>query len=412
MKALSFYCFLFVSIIISIPANVCHCQSKRENWADEKFEESPALRHVSSLDVIELKLELPKTKYALGEVIWGKFSVTNGHKRGTLVMDPPWSGVYVSTIELVARAKTENDSHTGNRPAMGKSWTEPYEVYNLHKNRNGFGIVKCIEPILIEPGQAFTTWIPINVLQNNNTRAEFGVGMDSTWLSGFGFSKPDKYQFVVEYYSTARNWPDVSALDEKVRSESLDELKNLRLRRSDSLEIGRFPNLPQVLGPFEVEIVPLPVTESTKIQIASYEKMLTRWNEDPNIREPITDYVRGFREEDIAELLEILPGDDLNSQIADTLAYTAIRHHVSIERAEGKPAQFVPLKLEDIDLLLSRLMQDDPLRTHVILSKCIWLHEHDRQAEAIALADSIRATNPDAEVFWHLAQWGKWKEKK
>jgi hypothetical protein len=29
-------------------------------------------------------------------------------------------------------------------------------------------------------------------------------------------------------------------------------------------------------------------------------------------------------------------------------------------------------------------MQDDPLRTHVILSNCIWLHARDRQAEAIA----------------------------
>ena len=141
-----------------------------------------------------------------------------------------------------------------------------------------------------------------------------------------------------------------------------------------------------------------------------FASMLTRWNKHASYREPITDYVRGFNESGIRELPEILQGGMLDSVVGDTLAFTAIRHHFSIEREEGKPARFVPLKQEDIDRLLDRLMQDDQLRTHVVLSKCIWLHKHGKRQEAIELADSIRATNPDAEVFWHLAQYGKWTE--
>ena len=387
----------------------------------------PALEHEKNIRGIVFRLELPKAKYLPGEVIWGKFSVIHPGKIRTVIMSPPWHGNYVSTLDLILRTQAES---TDDKDANGgvSAWNQPIVYYGHDKLDMGRPHLACHEMIEIGPGETFTAWVPINVVQGNNTVSQFGRGMLSNWIPGFGFPKPGKYQFFVRYWDSSNSfpegWPEHVPLDDFLTPEGVKKQKQFRQKRHDAImhETDGFMQIFSsqwlgdqsytTFGPFEVELIPPSSLElRAKEQVAALEKMLADWQVNQGIREPLIDYLHGFQKRDVAELPEILQGKMLDSVLADALSFTLIRHHFSIEREERKPAKFVPLKLEDIDHLLDRLMQNDPLRTHVVLAKCIWLHEHDQRAEAIKLADSIRATNPDAEVFWHLSQYGKWTEK-
>jgi len=411
--------FMLVSsvlIYVSALTSSLSKSSAQEGMRDlthDQLNKAPSLSHEERSGFGQFEMRLSKAKYRVGEVIWGKLTVTNLWEDRQLVTSPPWHGFFVSTLDVVARKERKRQSIEGDE--LSEKWNPPEGVIWHMKGweRYNGARVWCHNEIVIGPGETFVAWVPVNVLQNNNSVGEFGWSLDSNWLPGYALNKPGKYQIFITYWdSPVREWPDSSNLDDYLTVEGIAKLKQQRLEKAKHILYGRGVRSPVTLGPFEVEISALPEKNGVKEnQIVALESMVARWNSDTAYREPITDFVRGFKEEDIAELPEILQGKMLGTDIGNSLSFTAIRHHLSIEREEGKPARFVPLKLEDIDRLLERMMHDDPLWTHVVLAKCIWLHEHDQRAEAIKLADSIRATNPDAEVFWHLAQYGKWTEK-
>lgn len=386
--------------------------------SEEELAAKPALRHEKNIRGIVFRLELPKAKYLPGEVIWGKFSVIHSGKIRTVVMSPPWHGNYVSTLDLILQTQAETSD---NEHAIGgvPTWNRPIVYYGHDKLHMGRASLACHDVIEIGPGETFTAWVPLNVLQGNNTVSQFGRGMLSNWIPGFGFPKPGKYQFFVRYWDSSNSfperWPEHVPLDDFLTPEGVKKQKEFRQKRHDAImrETNGFMRLKAnvLFGPFEVELIPPSNLKlHAKDQVAALEKMLASWQVNQGIREPRIDYLHGFDERDVEELPEILQGKILDSALANPLLFTVIRHQFSIEREEGKTPKFVPLKLEDIDRLLERMMNDDPLWTHVVLAKCIWLHENDKREEALKLADSIRATNSEAEVFWHLAQYGKWTE--
>lgn len=317
------------------------------------------------------KFELSQKQFLLGEPISGRIIVENPDREMSYSLSPPFHGCLVSTISIW------EDVNTG---ATSQATVKLREVYRINHGYRIPGHSLASEqyqgkPIALKPSQKYETYVWLNVyqppLQND---------CQGGWYAGIGFSKPGRYKFYVKYMSVETQIPFAARKAKEDYRPPVHEL-------GDPIPA---PRRPIVLGPFEVEILPLPSEVNQPLS-----EMLSEW--EKNDRRP-GDRGVGYETEGITKLLKnITPLGDKVQNVADSLRLTQIRASLGEQLGLEKKNPTVLAKLlGDTQTICARL-NPSPIKDAYLFTECLILEAQGKLADALRVAATI--DNADAKAF-------------
>src|SRR5688572_25883761 len=136
----------------------------------------------------EVKLEVPRRRYVIGEPIWATLTFTNASDRFALRFSPPYAGQHVSTLG-VWRARWDW--------LRGGQFVGPLEVVPLNKGSSLFPpVARCYGgvPVVLKPGESYAVQVPLNVAQQVHPITWHRGGPRLAWFAGVGLTEPGRYR--------------------------------------------------------------------------------------------------------------------------------------------------------------------------------------------------------------------------
>jgi hypothetical protein len=335
-----------------------------------------------------MEFALAKKQFYQGEPIWGTLTVKNLTEDRFLIFSPPYHGQGVATVGVWRSYWQPQDN--------GGQWTKLEEAYRVNKS---FTMVDERfpwaqyqgRPVNLAPGKQYSVALLINVLQSP---IYFEKPEKTSWCSGLRFSRTGKYRFYLQYMNL----------------ENHREFEKRRIfRREEEARQAVFDNKglvlplgPVVLGPFEVEVLPLPANVPKEVP-----KLLELWEEQFPFPRDGELGNRCFADRITVRLtLERLAmdcsfQDEQLMDVGASLLLTSIRKQFSDiddeDKKGGKKGGEILEKLLDHVRSMRTRLKDSPLRDAYGLTECNILDAMGYTAEALKLARKLRT--PDAEVF-------------
>jgi len=344
-------------------------------------------------------IKLPKQRYYLAEVIWARLRVENTGPYFAYKLNPPYHGAYVSTIGVWV-SRFQEGGH-----GQDAKWSELRETYWVNRGHYEGGRRYGGIALVLQPGECYEAWIPINVAQReiSGFLVPGGRYWRSSWNPGVGFSQPGKYRFYVRYINLVEMRCAEATAEANVRNRDLPG----RASRSSIPNAADLPRAPIVLGPYEVDILPLPSSPHDIIDLAQGIGNVVR-NWEQMCAEPVWDVFTnadrgipylpvlirgrlGEREYGIRWPLEFAILRQARAPIDSCLGFAG-GARPSPEAARSKT-------LWNLEAILSWLPEHDPLREHVELQRCVALYWLGEKGQALSLAERLKT--PDAQMFIH-----------
>ena len=376
-------------------------------------------RHARDL---EWSLKLKKHKCYVGEVVWASITVKNTTEHYAYYLALPYHGNCVSTISVWVSKQLSD------KKSKQEQWSELKQLIWEDKGRHFprthtyLGGYYQGHRFLLRPQQEYSSWSPVNVAlqQSFSKRTSF-------WWPGIGFSEPGKYRFYIRYIDTGAlvggGRPSNAAEFDQSGDEKLRRLPSKSdIKPGVIIDNRSLPAKPVILGPVDVEIVPLPettaeLTESVA-KLQKYLAVVERRNNKPVLDE-ITNSLKG-----VPETLEAVRGPLGNPEynLRWPLEFMVLRQgfmpdfripfnpKAQEKRQTNSDDPAYNRYLNNLDALRSHLKADDPLREHIDYSRCRVLLSMERTAEAVALAKKLNT--PDALVFLDDIKYGTRKKNK
>ncbi len=319
---------------------------------------------------------LDKKQVLLGETITGRLTVENVAKETALRLSPPYRGFHVATVAVwVSR-----------RQQVG-TWSALAPVFEVNRGFPRFGPWQFQgKPIVLKPGARWESRLSASGaarLLNRGTRKR--IDPAPLWVGGIGFSQPGSYRFYLQYVNLEEIMPFA-----RRRETAFGAEKPREPRRRFTPGLRDVPSNPVVLGPFDVEVLPLPGEGALDVA-----DLFAEWARSAT----------GAGKRALPSPLDPLPrlfeSDTLRSP-----AVAPVRASLALTQAQGQlfklpvdPAE----KLKAQRDVLKRLQDTrkglpaGPLRDTYGLTECYLLFDLGRRAEAAALARALQT--PDARVF-------------
>jgi hypothetical protein len=329
----------------------------------------------------ELRIEVPKRRYAVGEPIWATLTMGNPSKRNAIRLSPPYIGQHVATAG-VWRAQWDW--------LRGGQFVGPLEVIPLNKGRSpwppaaaSYGGV----PIVLKPGETYTTVVPLNVAQQVEP-VLWDDGPQLAWFAGMGLTEPGLYRLYVQYANIENLVPFGTDLNRQVLLEMRE------LKHGDPSNLAFEAIVPK---PVEVEIVPprMKAWDEThqQVDLHRYLNMLRQW--EPAVLETKDDMIGLPSLEELPAVLDSLHESEV--AIRQSLVLTRLR--VSFSAIDPREERY-RANVENVlkDTVESRTqVEPGPMADAYDLTICHMLRALGREDEAVALAQKLN--NPDAAVF-------------
>ncbi len=323
-----------------------------------------------------------KKQYLLGETITGKLTVEHTGPVISYKFSPPYHGAEVSTLSLWCSRWQQEGDKKGNWGPLKEIYQVNDGYYRSSKHKHSG------KPIILGPGDRYETSVAINVLQ---TRSRLrGTG----WYSGIGPFAPGKYRIYLRYINLNRIM-DFPLRNNDILSSMKEE------KRKNAFKISRSP---LVMGPFNVEILPLNIPEEQEII-----NLLARWNGVVPVQYHFEQSGRdNFEYSDQLTMFDEISPDAI--RVASKLKYrkcisvrqafmlTDIRYRL-YKNHKAKSSQKMKT-LQELDRVVQKVLKEKLPRAVADAwkyTRCQILLEQNRKEEALQLAKET--ATPDMIVF-------------
>jgi hypothetical protein len=338
--------------------------------------------HAPMDQILKWSFEPDKARYLLGEPVTGVLSVSNVTRSLSVEMSPPYNGQYVSTVGVWT--KMHRPSVT-DFPRLDQ-WRELRESIRINKGNYHHRTMQFQgKPIILAPGDQFTTKIALNVVQPEAFISP--KGGDQEWYSGIGFEKPGHYTVFFRYINLEAVMPYSHRGQNSSTLEHARSLDNIVL----------LSDKPHVMGPYEIEIAKLG-QDNTQL----FSEKFSKWQAKSDFRASTVVPT----DEDISKMLSSIAKDDTDLETVSTaLTLSQIRIRFSNLLALDQSGSHQREAFDGIRVeILGRLdrMQPGFLQESYSLTLCHVLIAMKEVNEARKVATKL--ATPDAVVLLQQLQ--------
>lgn len=350
--------------------------------------ESPAYVHE-----VKWSLDLEKKRFFVGEPITGKLTVEHTGSLDRLhwyQMTRPYHGQRVSNLGLWY-SRWKQDKKDANKG----TWGSLKEAYKINFNSQWIHPSGKTTPVILKPKDRLEANVAFNVLHNSK------YGRASSWMSGIGLYLPGKYRIYIRYINV--NGYKGGLIDQK-------EKQFLKIKKG---RLNVIPYRPIVIGPFDIEILPLNIPEEKEILV-----LLKQWNGliATQYNRSSYDVVIPFAEVSSQSLKTIAKAKELRDSkfvsVRRSFLHTDVRYRLNKWLYRNRNGRGDKNKLNDLNRITENVLKEKLPRAIADAwkyTRCQILLQQGKVKEAISLAKKINT--PDTEVFLDHIKYEKLKSK-